>query len=44
MNIPNKQKKHVNTENRIVVTKGEGAGGEWSKWVKEGNCMVMDEN
>jgi len=28
MNIPNKQKKHVNTENRIVVAKGEGAGGE----------------
>jgi len=28
MNMPNKQKKHVNTENRIVVTKGEGAGGE----------------
>lgn len=29
MNIPNKQtkKNHVNTENRVVVTKGEGAGG-----------------
>ena len=40
---PNKNK-HVDTENRVVVTRGEGVGEGGAKWVKGINCMVMDEN
>ena len=32
----NEQNKHVDTENRVVVTRGQGGGG-WAKWVKRIN-------
>lgn len=32
--------KLIDTENRLVVTIGERAG-DWAKWVKGVNCMVM---
>ena len=34
--------KHIDTENTVVVTRGEGAGK--GKWIKGVNYMVMDEN
>ena len=39
----NKPNKHVDEENKIVVTRG-GGFGERAKWVKGINGMVMDEN
>ena len=40
-NKPNKNK-HVDTENRVVVTEGKGQGR--AKWLKRVNCMVMYGN
>lgn len=37
------ENKHVNTENRIVVTRWEGVGGR-AKQVKKVNSMVTDGN
>ena len=39
---PNKNK-HVDTENRVVVIRGEGTKGR-AKWIKGINCMAMDGN
>ena len=38
-----KQDKHVDTKNTVVVTIGEGLGSR-VKWVKGVNCMVTDGN
>ena len=35
--------KHIDTENRLVVTRQEGGGGR-AKGVKGHTCMVMDRN
>ena len=35
--------KHIDKENRLVVTRREGAGGR-AKGVKEHKCMVMNGN
>ena len=43
INEKTKPKKHVDTENRVMVTRGEGVG-EMAKGVKGVNCMVMDGN
>ena len=42
INKPNKNK-HIDTENRIVVTRKEGVRVR-AKWVKWVNYMVMDRN
>lgn len=42
MNKP-KENKHVASENRVVVSRGEGLGGR-VKWVKRIHCMVTDRN
>ena len=42
MNKPNKNK-HVDTKNRVVITREEGTEGR-AKWVKRMNCMVRDGN
>ena len=41
MKKPNKNK-CIDTENRVVVIRGEGAEGR-AKWIKGINCMVTDE-
>ena len=38
------KKKHIDTENRVVVTRAEGAGRRRAKWVKVINCVVMKGN
>ena len=35
--------KLMDTENKFVVTRGEGKWG-WVKWVKGVDCIVMDGN
>ena len=35
--------KHMDKENRLVLTRGEGVGGR-AKGVKRNICMVMDGN
>ena len=42
INKPNKNN-HVDTENRVMVTRGEETGGR-ARWVKLFKCMVMDGN
>ena len=43
MNKPNKNK-HIDTEDRVVVTRRKGVGWERAKWVKGISCMVTNEN
>ena len=45
-NVQNKPKKnkHIDIENRVMVTKGEVGSGEVVKWVQGVHCMVMDGN
>ena len=35
--------KNIDTENRLVVTRGDGVQ-VWAKWMKGVKCMVMDGN
>ena len=35
--------KLIDTENRLLVTRVESSG-EWVKWIKEVNCMVIYDN
>ena len=40
---PNKNK-HIDTKNRVVVTRGEALLGALVKWVQGVYCMAMDGN
>ena len=40
VNKPNKSK-HIHSENRVALIRGEGAAGR-EKWVKKGNCMETE--
>ena len=43
MKKPNRNK-HIDIENRVVVTGGEGDREDRAKWVKGVTCIVMGTN